>query len=132
MSSQDGPYWYPSKQFVHRPPRPSGAPSPTSPGSDQPRWLQPDVILWFLSAVVSAVLALACAVVTIVNAQDIPWAGSVGGVNPGSLGSALIAATGVIVFGLISSTCTLACVILTRTAPQSLHDGPAQGSDQQP
>jgi hypothetical protein len=27
MSNQNGPNWYPSKQFVHSPPPPSGAPS---------------------------------------------------------------------------------------------------------
>jgi hypothetical protein len=123
MSMQDGPYWYPSKQFVHSPPPPPGSQSASSP-KDQPRWMQPDLVLWVVSAVASGVLALSCAVVVIVNAQDIPWANSVGGVNPGSLGSALIAATGVIVFGLISSTCTLACLVLSRTAPRSVRDIP--------
>jgi len=32
MSTQNGPNWYPSKQFVHNPPPPMGAPS--HPGRD--------------------------------------------------------------------------------------------------
>ena len=77
--------------------------------------MKPDLILWFVSAIASGVLAMICAALTIVNAQNIAWANSVGGVNPWSLGSALTAATGVLVFGLISSTCTVVYVVVSRT-----------------
>lgn len=73
--------------------------------------MKSDLVLWFVSAIASGVLALICAFLTIVNARNIPWANSVGGVNPFSLGSALTAATGVLVFGLMSSTCTVVCVV---------------------
>jgi hypothetical protein len=81
--------------------------------------MKPDLILWFVSAIASGVLALICAVATIVNAQNLPWAASVGGVDPHSLGSALIAATGVLVFGLVCATCTVVYAVVSRAAVPS-------------
>jgi len=88
MSTQDGPDWYPSQHFVHSPPTPPGAPSSAGLRPDQPRWTQPHLVLWVVSAIASGVSALSCAVVTIVNAQNLDRVGSVGGIDPHSLGSA--------------------------------------------
>jgi hypothetical protein len=76
--------------------------------------MKSNLILWFVSAIASGVLALICAVLAVVNAQNLPWANSVGGVNPFSLGSALTAGMGVLVFGLISSTCTVVCAVVSQ------------------
>jgi hypothetical protein len=81
--------------------------------------MKPDLILWFGSAIASGVLALICALLATVNAQNIPWANSVGGINPWSLASALTAATGVLVFGLISSTCTVVYAVVSRASDSS-------------
>ena len=117
------------RHFYIRPPQPRSILSCMS--SPEPRWMKSDLILWFVLAIASGILALICAVLAIENAQNIPWANSVGGVNPFSLGSALTAAIGVLVFGLISSTCTVVCVVVSHTGRESTSAEPSlQGASE--
>ena len=84
-----------------------------------PRWTRPDVIMWAIGGIVSGVTALGCAALAVVNARNILWADSVGGVNPENLGSALTALTGLLLFGLISSTCTVVAAVISRSGVPS-------------
>ena len=80
--------------------------------SEQPQWKSE--ALWSFSAVASGILALIFAIATVINAQNLSSQSGVGTVDPHSLGAAITAATGQIVFGLVSATCSVIYGLVSR------------------
>ena len=80
--------------------------------SEPPQWKSE--VLWSASGVASGILALFCAIATVINAQNLSSQSVVSTVDPHSLGAAITAATGLLVFGLISATCTVVHAVVNR------------------